>query len=116
MKHTGRCHCGSVKFEFEHDEILSGIRCNCSLCSRKGAIMTAFTLSPGEIQIEIKNDSLSTYKFRDHVAKHHFCKNCGIYTFHQTLKKPGHYRVNLGCIEGIDSMNLPFDVFDGASL
>ncbi len=116
MKHVGSCHCGSVKFEFDHDEIVSGLRCNCSICIRKGAIMTAFTLLADELQIDIKNDSLSTYEFGNCVAKHHFCKNCGIYTFHQTMRKPGHYRVNIGCLDGIDSTNLPFDVFDGASL
>lgn len=116
MKYSGSCHCGAITFEFDHDEIQTGLRCNCSICRRKGAIMTAFTLAPDEITIDVKNDSLSTYKFADGVAKHHFCNQCGIYTFHQTMRKPGHYRVNIGCLEGIDSISLPYDVFDGASL
>lgn len=78
--------------------------------------MTTFTVAPEDIHIEIKNDALATYEFGSHVAKHHFCRQCGIYPFHQTLRKPGHYRVNIGCVEGIDSTSLPFEVSNGASI
>lgn len=78
--------------------------------------MTAFTVAPENMNIEIKGDPLTTYQFGLMVAKHHFCRNCGIYTFHETLRKPGHYRVNLGCVDGIDSFALPTEVFDGASI
>lgn len=78
--------------------------------------MTKFTVAPGELSIEIKDDALTTYEFGSHIAKHQFCSKCGIYPFHQTLRKPGHYRINIGCLEGIDSTSLPFEVFDGASI
>ncbi|GAA5315152.1 MAG: hypothetical protein AseanaTS_03560 [Candidatus Pelagadaptatus aseana] len=116
MQYRGGCHCGAVRFEFASEPIASGLRCNCSLCRRKGAVMTAFVLAPEELNIEVKNNALATYEFGGQVAKHHFCKVCGIYPFHQTLRKPGHYRVNLGCVDGIDTTHLPFEVFDGASL
>jgi hypothetical protein len=32
------------------------------------------------------------------------------------MRKPGHYRINLGCVEGVDALALPVEVFDGASL
>ena len=78
--------------------------------------MTVFTVAPNEINIEVQGERLATYEFGSKVAKHHFCSKCGIYTFHQTLRKPGHYRINVGCIDGVDSLSLPFEVFDGASL
>lgn len=78
--------------------------------------MTAYMLTPADIQISDPENTLTTYEFGTKVAKHHFCSKCGIYTFHQTVRKPGHYRANIGCLEGVDSINLPFDVFDGASL
>lgn len=37
LTHTGRCHCGSVKFEVEAPEIIEVLKCNCSICS-----MTSF--------------------------------------------------------------------------
>ncbi|CZF81794.1 Glutathione-dependent formaldehyde-activating enzyme [Grimontia celer] len=116
MKYTGSCHCGSVTFEFEEQEIKSGLRCNCSVCQKKGALMSAFTVSPEAMNINAAEGALATYSFGSGTAKHHFCSRCGIYPFHQTLRKPGHYRVNLGCLEGVDTTKLPFDVFDGASL
>jgi len=79
-------------------------------------MMTVFTVAPNEINIEVQGERLATYEFGSKVAKHHFCSKCGIYTFHQTLRKPGHYRINVGCIDGVDSLSLPFEVFDGASL
>lgn len=116
MKYNGSCHCGAVKFEFESDAISSGIKCNCSICRRKGAVMTPFSLSSEDLKISIEEDALATYEFASGVAKHHFCRFCGIYPFHQTLRQPGFYRVNLGCIDGLEATSIAFDVFDGASL
>ncbi|UCH53208.1 MAG: GFA family protein [Pseudomonadota bacterium] len=115
-EYIGSCHCGSVSFKFTGPAIEKGVRCNCSICRRKGAIMSAFTIAPEEIKIDVKDNALATYEFGSRVAKHHFCKKCGIYPFHQTLRKPGHYRVNVGCVDGVDSLSLPVDVFDGASI
>lgn len=114
--YTGRCHCGAIRFQFKAPAITRGLRCNCSLCQRKGALMSDFTLAPDELQITAAADALATYLFGSGVAQHHFCRTCGIYPFHQTLRKPGHYRLNLGCVEGLDSSGLPFEVFDGAAI
>lgn len=116
MQYRGRCHCGAVRFEFEGDEIRSGLRCNCSICVRKAALMTEYAVAADAITINADAGALATYRFGSGVAQHHFCNRCGIYTFHQTVRKPGHYRINIGCIEGLDSVSLPFTVFDGASL
>ena len=93
-----------------------GLRCNCSICRRKGALMTPFVIAPEDMHIQAAEGALGTYTFDNAVAKHHFCTTCGIYPFHQTVRMPGHYRANLGCIDGLDSVEMPFDVFDGASL
>ncbi len=114
--YTGSCHCGHIKFSFQHDEIDSGLRCNCSLCRRKGALMSSFILPAAGLRIDAKPGSLGLYQFGNSVAKHYFCKTCGIYPFHETLRKPGHFRVNLGCIDDLDSYNLPVEIFNGKSL
>ncbi len=116
MKHTGSCHCGAIQFEFEGPVIESGLRCNCSICRRKGAVMTAFTVPGDQMKITAQEGVLATYVFDSGVAKHHFCTRCGIYPFHQTMRQVGHYRINIGCLDGVDATTLPFDVFDGASL
>ena len=78
--------------------------------------MGDFIVPAEAMAIKVSGNELATYEFASHVAKHHFCKRCGIYPFHQTLRKPGHYRVNLGCVEGVDVLNLPVELIDGASL
>jgi len=113
----GTCHCGAVSFSFEHDGVIDkGVRCNCSICKRKGAVMSPFTIAPEQFQIKSDGDALGLYQFDSKVAKHYFCRTCGIYPFHQTLRQPGYYRVNFGCIDEIDSFALNIDVFDGKSL
>ncbi len=115
-EYKGSCHCGAIRFTFTGPEIDKGLHCNCSMCRRNGAVMSGFVVAPDEMIIEDKDNCLATYEFGHHVAKHHFCRKCGIYTFHQTLRKPGYYRINLGCVEGVDVFSVPVDVFDGASL
>jgi hypothetical protein len=38
--YQGKCHCGAVGFSFEGEKIEKGLRCNCSICTRKGAMMS----------------------------------------------------------------------------
>lgn len=114
--YKGSCHCGAISFTFKHDEIDGGVRCNCSICRRKGAVMSTFTLTPDELEIHAADGALGLYQFDSKVAKHYFCRTCGIYPFHETLRKPGHYRVNLGCVDEVDTNALDIDVFDGKSI
>ena len=114
--YQGSCHCGAIRFTFSGPQIEKGVRCNCSICRRKGATMSDFLVASEELHIEMQGDALATYTFASHVAKHHFCKVCGIYPFHQTLRKPGHYRINLGCVHDLDSTTLPCDILNGAAL
>ena len=39
----------------------------------------------------------------------------GVYPFHDATTKPGHYRVNLGCIDGLDPSAWPVKLIDGRS-
>lgn len=114
--YKGHCHCGAISFTFKYEAIKEGITCNCSICKRKGAIMSAFVLSPDEFDIKAESKNLGQYQFDTKIAKHYFCKTCGIYPFHQTMRKPGFYRVNLGCIDEVDTSTLKLDLFDGKNI
>jgi hypothetical protein len=116
IRDQGSCHCGDVRFSFDSEPITKGIRCNCSICVRKGALMSTELVPPERFTIEARDGALGCYQFGHKVAKHYFCKHCGIYTFHTTRRVPGHFRVNLGCVEGVDPFALPADFFDGKSL
>jgi hypothetical protein len=112
--HHGSCHCGAVQFEVE-TPVTPAARCNCSLCRRKGALMTPF-FAAGALRILSGEDSLTLYQFNTRVAKHYFCKHCGIYPFHQTRKDPNLWRVNIGCLDDVDPYALEASVSDGKSL
>ncbi|MFP3583443.1 GFA family protein [Paraburkholderia sp. SIMBA_055] len=110
----GSCHCGSVKFEVR-TPLAPTARCNCSLCRRKGALMSP-PFEAGRLTITQGEDALTLYQFNTRVAKHFFCRHCGIYPFHQTRRDAKLWRVNIGCLEGIDPYTLDAGLSDGASL
>ena len=109
MKYEVKCHCGKVKLNIESD--LNIIKqCNCSICKRKNAKMN---ILPKEAIISISGEeNLSVYQFGTNIAKHYFCKNCGIYTHHQRKSDPNGIGVNIGCIDDIDSFQYDADVLD----
>jgi len=115
-QYQGSCHCGAVSFSFESEEITSGLSCNCSYCERRAAIMLNPPLPDNELTREVDGDALSCYQFGNKAASHYYCNRCGIYTFHESSRKPGYYRVNLGCVDGVDSFALEREVFNGREL
>ena len=112
----GSCHCGAVSFSFCGSEIASALRCTCSICKRKGALLTHFVVSRCDTQLETNSEHLTTYQFGTNVAKHYFCNRCGIFTFVETRLNPGQFRFNLGCIDDLEQDTLPVDTFDGTSI
>ncbi len=120
--YQGECHCGALAFQFTGAAITRAVRCNCSLCRRKGVLMSPYAIAPEDLYIDDPDSRLQSYRFGSEVACHYFCGCCGVNVFHQTLSKPGHYRVNLGCIDGLnaasatDCLSLPVDIIDGAAL
>tara|TARA_Y200000002_G_C22594603_1_gene626757 strand:- start:693 stop:1061 length:369 start_codon:yes stop_codon:yes gene_type:complete len=99
------CHCGQIKIQVNIQEFGKLQRCNCSICRKKGSIMAAVDLKDLKILKGEKN--LSMYQFNKKVAKHYFCKTCGIYTHHQRRSNPNEFAINVGCIDEID----PYDYF-----
>lgn len=113
MKYTGSCHCQSVKFEFESEEIKSALKCNCSICIRKNAVMSQPYFSKPAFKIISGENELSTYQWGDKDVNHYFCKHCGVHPFHDTTYEPGKYRVNLNCVEQVNHGALDIHYFDG---
>ena len=101
----GACHCRAVLFEVELENGLENLRrCNCSLCSRKGAIMSSVKLD--KLKITQGEDKLSLYQWNSKTAKHYFCSICGIYTHHQRRSDPTEFGFNVACLEGVDPFAL----------
>ena len=97
-----KCHCGAIEASINCAGNLEKVlRCNCSLCKRKGAVMSM--VKNDDFKIIKGEDKLSLYKFHTKVANHYFCSICGIYTHHNPRINPAMTGFNLGCIENIDT-------------
>ena len=100
-----KCHCGFIEAEINASNLLEKlIRCNCSICKRKGVIMSMVKNENFKI-IKGKN-KLKMYQFHSKIAKHYFCSNCGIYTHHNPRINPALTGFNLGCVDEIDTFTL----------
>jgi hypothetical protein len=96
MIYTGGCHCSRVQVEVEAPEEIEVEDCNCSLCRMSGYLhlivpQTKFRLVKGE-------ESLATYTFNTGVAKHRFCKVCGVKSFYIPRSNPDGVDVNARCL------------------
>src|SRR5690349_8052595 len=95
---TGSCHCGSVVFEVDLARGLENLmRCNCSLCRRRGAIMASVPIEG--LRVVRGTDKLSVYQWNTRQARHYFCGTCGIYTHHQRRKNPHEFAFNVACLD-----------------
>ena len=110
------CHCAAVELEVKLPE--SGfeklLRCNCSLCKRKGYIMTM--VGPDDVKIVKGQEILKLYQYHTKTAKHYFCSNCGIHTHTNPRINPKIYSINVACIEGVKPFELKnINVNDGTN-
>jgi hypothetical protein len=109
--HTGGCHCGRVRFEVRAPAVISAAECNCSMCAKSGylhLIVTKdrFRLLQGE-------ESITTYTFNTGVAKHFFCKVCGIKSFYVPRSDPDGVSVNARCLDPGTVTRMETRPFDG---
>ncbi|BBC22707.1 GFA family protein [Pseudanabaena sp. ABRG5-3] len=102
VKMLGGCHCGAIRFQVSVSNY-KALDCNCSICQKKGILH--LIVPPEDFELLQGNDHLSTYTFNTGIAKHHFCKTCGIHPFYRPRSHPNDYDVNVRCLDG-DAMSL----------
>ena len=106
----GGCHCGRVRFQVTA-ELDNVTVCNCSICSKKG--FQHLIVPPEHFELVSGRNDLTTYAFNTSVAKHTFCKHCGIHPFCVPRSDPDKIDVNARCIDDIDLAALSLKYFDG---
>ena len=113
MRRTGGCHCGCVRIAVE----MPGHRphyCNCTMCAMKGSL--AIDVPVAALTVLEGGELLACYSFNTGVAKHWFCKNCGIHVFQQLRSDPRKYGVNAVCFKGLGRYDFTaLAVHDGAN-
>jgi hypothetical protein len=115
MIYKGSCHCGQVAFGVD-GELAQVMDCNCSICSRKGALL--WFEPRDKLRLLTPEENLATYTFDTHTIRHRFCPNCGIHPFGEGTDPSGNRMaaINVRCLEGVEFSSLPVKHFDGRSL
>lgn len=111
IRHTGGCHCGAVRYAFRAPARVTVQRCNCSMCARSGyehLIVPGadFTLLQGA-------EALSVYTFNTGVARHLFCRICGIKSHYVPRSNPDGFSINLRCVDAGTLTHIDYEDFDG---
>ncbi|WP_371195310.1 GFA family protein [Glaciecola sp. SC05] len=109
-QYSGSCHCQAVTFKVNLPDVVESDRCNCSICHKSGLIhvivpLRDFILVKGE-------EYLTTYTFNTKIAKHTFCRVCGIKPFYTPRSNPDGVSVNLHCLDSLPATVKIAD-FDG---
>ena len=108
--YEGGCHCGRVRFRVA-GRLGEVSDCNCSMCAKKGFLH--WVLPPEQFELLAGEDSLTTYQFNTKVARHTFCRHCGIHPFYVPRSDPDKIDVNARCLDGVDVATLTIRRFDG---
>lgn len=108
---NGGCHCGQVKFEVEIPETVSVHRCNCSICQKSGYLH--LIVPADRFRLICGEEHLTEYRFHTGVARHLFCRHCGIKSFYVPRSHPEDYSVNLNCLDVPAEVNVLIEPFDG---
>ena len=108
----GSCHCEKVRFELR-TTLEKVIICNCSICTKKGAIH--HRVPKEQFRLLTGTEELTLYNFNTKKAKHYFCKHCGIHPFSNPRLDPTAYSVNIRCLDDFDleASTLEIIEFDG---
>ena len=108
--HEGGCHCGAVRFRVAVERY-EAVECNCSMCRKKANLH--LIVPPERFTLLQGADALTTYRFNTGVAKHTFCKFCGIHPFYTPRSHPDWVDVNVRCLDGNVAARFQITPFDG---
>jgi hypothetical protein len=108
--HEGGCHCGAVRFRVEVAEYVA-LDCNCSVCVKRGFLH--LIVPPDRFRILRGEEDLTAYAFNTGVAKHLFCRRCGVQSFYRPRSHPDGWDVNVRCLDDDALALFRVEPFDG---
>ena len=107
----GGCHCKRVRWQVTTPMRLVVWVCNCSICQMK---RNDHVVVPKEsFKLLAGQDDLTTYTFNTGVAKHIFCKHCGVQSFYRPRSNPDGVGITFTCIDDYQIRPHRFDFFNG---
>lgn len=108
--HRGGCHCGRIRFEVDAPAVIDVLECNCSICRMSGFLH--LIVPADRFRLMAGAEDLAEYTFGTGIARHRFCRNCGVKGFYVPRSNPDGIDVNARCIDSgtITKMRVtPFD-------
>ena len=110
--YEGSCHCKKVTFQVNAPKHLVYWDCNCSVCFMKKNYH--FIVPSKNFQLCPSSSSYITeYRFNTNVARHMFCKVCGVQSYYHPRSNPDGIAITLACINQQQIISCERKVFDG---
>ncbi|MGH8222551.1 MAG: GFA family protein, partial [Woeseiaceae bacterium] len=78
--HAGGCHCGRVRIAAFAPADLDLLECNCSMCQRSGYLH--LIVAADQFRLLAGADCLTENRFGTGIARHRFCRHCGVKSFY----------------------------------
>ena len=113
VTHRGGCHCRRVRFEVDAPRMLHVQDCNCSLCRMSG--FWHLIVPASRFRLVAGAEALTEYTFNTGVARHRFCRACGVKSFYIPRSNPDGVDVNLRCLDEGTVRSVQVEGFDGAN-
>jgi hypothetical protein len=108
---AGGCHCGAVRFEAALPDVVEAQSCNCSICAKTGFVH--MIVPESRFRLLSGQSELTEYRFNTGVARHLFCKVCGIKSFYRPRSNPDGWSVNARCLDEAEGLDIRIEPFDG---
>ena len=93
----GGCHCGALHFEVSVAPRPLLQTCTCSICRMTGYVHLIVPAS--RFRLLGGADALTEYRFNTGVARHLFCRHCGVKAFYVPRSHPHGYSINARCLD-----------------
>jgi hypothetical protein len=87
------------------------LECNCSICSKAGYLH--LVVSADCFKLLSGAETLTTYSFNTHTAKHSFCSVCGIKSFYVPRADPWSRSINVRCLDPGTVEEISISQFNG---
>lgn len=95
--YPGSCHCGAVRFTVDLPDEIEVDRCNCSICTKAGNLH--LIVPKARFHLLRGADALHCYRFNTRVARHYFCRHCGIKPYYIPRSNPDGVSVTANCLD-----------------
>lgn len=106
------CHCGVLKL-VANEAPSSITSCNCSICSRLGALWAYYDLE--DVRILSGDKPGDTYSWGEKTFTYHRCAECGCTTHYTATESDGRKIIAINCrmAAATEIINIPVRAFDG---